>query len=226
MKRSGKLLIVGGSGFVGSAVARAWRLRPSITTYCNRPLAGAERFDIARERLADRFLQPGHGFSHAILAHGATTLERCALMPEARAINVRGTLQAIDDLVEAGVHPVFLSSDGVFDGTRGRRTEQDAPNPILAYGRQKLAVEAHLQAMTTPWTILRLTRVISGADHPRNLLSQWVGMIEKGTLIRCARDQILAPVDLAYVLQAVAFVVGEGVTGLVHLSGPELVTRA
>jgi dTDP-4-dehydrorhamnose reductase len=221
-----KLLIIGASGFIGSNIIRGWGARPALSTYLTRPFGEGVFFDVAHQSLRDRVLYPGHGFTHAVLAQGVTKLDHCATMRgAAAATNVTGTLRALDDLIAAGIHPIFLSSDAVFDGSPGLRTETEEPKPILSYGHDKREVEAYLSEQNAPWTILRLTKVVACFPDPRNMLSEWIRQINSGQPIRCAADQLLTPVDIDYVVQAVLFVIATSTLGLFHVSGSEALTR-
>jgi dTDP-4-dehydrorhamnose reductase len=221
-----RLLIVGASGFIGSRLMQAWPAGTCIGTYLHRPIANGVRFDIAAERLADRLLLRGHRFTHAVLAQGVTKLDQCAVSPElSNAVNVRGPILAVADLLDAGVHPIFLSSDAVFDGTTGARSEAEPPCPILAYGRQKMAVEEYLRTRAASWTILRLCKVVAGFADERNMLAVWLGKVARGEPILCATDQTLTPVDMDDVIRAVAFFAKTGTPGLFHVAGSQSVTR-
>jgi dTDP-4-dehydrorhamnose reductase len=226
LSATNKLLILGASGFIGSRLMQAWPAGACVGTYLHRPMANGVRFDIATERLSQRLLLRGHGFTHAVLAQGVTKLDQCALSPElSNAANVRGPLNAIADLLDAGVHPIFLSSDAVFDGTTGPRSEAEEPCPILEYGRQKVAVEAYLRSQSSPWTILRLCKVVAGFTDERNMLAAWLGKVVRGEPILCATDQILTPVDLDDVVRAVTFFANTGTPGLFHVAGSQSITR-
>jgi dTDP-4-dehydrorhamnose reductase len=220
------LLVVGASGFVGSALTRALPAGYCVGTFCTRPIPQAVRFDITRERLGDRFLLRGHHFKHAVLAQGVTKLDQCAAAPQRSAkTNVLGTMQAIDDLLNAGVHPIIFSSDAVFDGSVGPRCEAEPTCPTLSYGQQKVAVEQYLQGKTGSWTILRLAKVVAGFAHERNLLSEWLTKVSRKELILCAKDQILTPIDVNDVARVVSFFLKSGSTGLYHVAGSEIVSR-
>ena len=220
------ILVIGGSGFIGRRLSSHLGLERVIATYHNSPFPGGVPFDSTSMRLADRFLVGRHGITHGILLQGMTGIDRCALIPEESArINVDGAINAINDLIDAGVVPIYVSSDSVFDGSRGLCTEADTVCPILTYGRQAASVEKYLDGLSAPWAAARLTKVVSGFPSPRNILSEWIDAISRRDLIRCAHDQIITPIDIDDVVEALLFFVNSELRGLYNVCGPQPVRR-
>ena len=224
--RTQKILVIGGSGFIGRRLVAHLGPERTIATYHSAPFPGGVPFDSATMRLADRFLTGRHRITHGILLQGITGIDRCALAPEESArVNGDGAINAIDDLLDAGVVPIFVSSDSVFDGIRGPCTETDPVCPILTFGHQAAAVETHLRSLSAPWVIARLTKVVASFPNPRNILSEWIDAISRRELIRCAYDQILSPVDIDDVVAALAFFASNELHGLYNISGPRSLAR-
>jgi dTDP-4-dehydrorhamnose reductase len=120
---------------------------------------------------------------------------------------------------------VFLSSDGIFDGSRAYWSEADEPRPILTYGRQKVEVERFVATLPGPWLIARLPKLLSTQPDPRCMLTQWIGALETGGRIICATDQFFTPAATTDAAQALAALVRGGAQGLYHLGGPERLSR-
>lgn len=223
---SSKVLLIGSSGFIGQRLAARLGRDVAIATYHRHPIPGGVHFDIGAMRLSDRFLTGRHGISHAILLHGMNKIDYCAQHPEETAqVNIEGTKRAIDDLLDAGVKPVYLSSDGVFDGSRGPWSEDDPPCPILTYGRQKAAIESYLSTISSPWLVARLAKVVGDHKDSRNLLSEWLDSIAAHRVIRCASDQTLSPIDVDDAVTALLFFIKTELTGLFNLCGSQILSR-
>jgi dTDP-4-dehydrorhamnose reductase len=216
-----KILVVGGSGYIGSRLEERLGAGRCVSTYATHPIPGGVHFDGTTMRLADTVLRGAHGFESAVLLQGITGMDDCARNPAAHATNVDGIIRAIDDLLDAGVKPIFLSSGAVFDGNSGLRTEADEARPILTYGRQKLAVESYLRRQACEWTVFRLTKVLSARPHPSNALQHLLHRLDRGDVIRAATDQIHTPVDMEDVLDAIELATQSGFTGLYHIAGTQ-----
>ena len=222
MSTSARYLIVGASGGVGRSLHAALGA-DSIATHWRTPVAESMRFDAGTMRLSD-VLTGDSRVTHAFLLHAQTSMDACARDPAARVLNVDATCRLIDELLERGITPVFASSDAVFDGVTGLRTEEDPASPVLEYGRQKLEVEQYLQRNAERWLIVRLAKVV-GTRMSGDLLEGWMNELEAGTLIKCARDQILSPVHVDDVVGALVLLVRGNHTGIFHMAGPDVISR-
>jgi dTDP-4-dehydrorhamnose reductase len=220
MATARSVLLLGASGSFGPALAQAFGARVAVRTYLSKPVAGGVRFDAASSPV-DELLAPLAERPHAaLILFGETRIDACAKEPGRTArINVDAVARVARELAARGVKPVFFSSDAVFDGTRAHWSEEDAPRPILTYGRQKLRAEGMISALREPWLIVRLPKLLSG------MVDGWVKELGEPKRILCATDQFFTPADEADAAQAVAALVDLDVRGLVHLPGPERLSR-
>jgi dTDP-4-dehydrorhamnose reductase len=177
-------------------------------------------------RLRDVLRDLGPLPRHAIVTYGAINPEFCARDPEGSArINVQSVIEAMTDLIEAGVTPVFLSTDYVFDGTRGGRSEDEATCPTTQYGIQKAAVEDWLRSQTAPWIIVRASKLVGGERDTHSVLGQWINDIEAGREMRCADDQIFSPALVDDVARAIVALADSNAAGIFHVAGDEAMSR-
>lgn len=197
-----------------------------VATFRSTPFRGGIRFDATRMRLRDSLLPAHRDIVAALILLGITKLDLCARDPAGTAlVNVAGVKAVIDDLLEAGIKPVFASSDAVFDGSKGPWSEDDKANPILTYGRQKREIENYLQGKPGPWIVARLAKVIGAAADPRNLMTEWARQLENDEVIACATDCKFSPVDSRDAANAMVRLAGEDHTGIFHVAGPRAVLR-
>src|ERR1035437_800108 len=118
-------------------------------------------------------------------------------------VNVKG----VENLAEASriidAHLIQISTDYVFDGTKGPYDERAKPNPLGYYGRTKLASENVLKISGAYYTVLR-TNVLYGIAGNRPDFVRWVvASMEKGTKIRIVIDQINNPTYIDDLVQAI-----------------------
>ena len=59
---------------------------------------------------------------------------------------------------------IHLSSDVVFDGTRGRYREEDEPAPVNSYGRSKAEAERLVAGAHPEATVVRTSLIYGGGD--------------------------------------------------------------
>ena len=223
---TGKILVIGGSGLIGARIAGRFGPDFVTATYCSSPMENGVHFDATSMRLGDAVDLTGCQYSHAILLQAQTNIDACLRTPDiSRKINVTGTMAIIRDLMAASITPIFASSDAVFSGKQGLRREDDPTDPILTYGRHKVEIENFLKSMPGPSLILRLAKVMGSFVHQGNILSDWLNSVMEGREILCAQDQILTPVNLDDVVDAVNTLITQNQAGTFHICGAPPLSR-
>ena len=101
-----------------------------------------------------------------------------------------------------GIGIVHLSTDYVFDGTKeGAYTEDDAPNPLGAYGASKLAGEVALREATDRHLILRVSWVFGRVG--RGFVDTILRLAAERDELAVVDDQVGAPTPAGAIAQAV-----------------------
>jgi len=216
-----KLLILGGSSYIGQHLIK--RLLPDkyTATYASHPFEGGRKFDCTAERLSES-IDNVETFGQALLLLGDTEPNSCVLHPQrSKSINVDGITRVIDDLVEKDVRIIFVSSEFVFDGKKGQYVETDLASPILLYGTQKLIIERYLEKYSKNFAVLRLAKVYGGEIGDGTLFTNWLPVIEQRTLEKCASDQCFSPIHVEDVVDALLKTVESDLQGIFHVGGPE-----
>jgi dTDP-4-dehydrorhamnose reductase len=123
-----------------------------------------------------------------------------------------------------GVPLIQFSTEYVFDGSAGPWREDDAPAPLNAYGKSKLAGENFVRAAQGPHLIVRTSWVY--AARGKNFLTTIARLAGERDELRIVGDQIGAPTSAAGIADAVAQIVKRGdlatvfakADGTVHLA--------
>jgi dTDP-4-dehydrorhamnose reductase len=99
---------------------------------------------------------------------------------------------------------VHYSTDYVFDGTKtAPYVETDAPNPLGAYGRTKLAGDQAIQAAGCAYLIFRLCWVYGARGN--NFLLTMQRLAHEREKLRVVRDQIGCPTWSRMIAETTAF---------------------
>jgi len=221
-----KILILGGSGYIGRNLFRRLGRDLCLATYHRSALPGGVSFDAAADRVQDLFDNPS-AFSHAIILLGETNIDKCAKDQEhCQAVNVHSIIRVIEDLQALNIVPVFSSTDNVFDGEKGSYIETDAANPVVVYGAQKREVEVYLETHVENYCIFRLSKVYGSTQSDGTLFTSWYEALLKGETIQIARDQVISPIFIDDVVDGILKLVEIDARGLYHLCGPDSLSRS
>ncbi len=148
----------------------------------------------------------------------------CEANPElAHHVNVEVT-RVLTDLA-ADTRLVFFSTDLVFDGRRGRYTEEDPPNPLGVYAATKLAAEAHVRkhprALVIRTSLNGGTSLTGDRAFNEQLRLAW----QAGRPVRLYTDEFRSPIHAAVTARATWELARQDVTGVCHVAGAERLSR-
>ena len=122
---------------------------------------------------------------------------------------------------------VYLSTDYVFDGTRGFYTEEDDTFPLSVYGKHKLKAEDHVRENLTNFLICRITNVYGDEIRGKNFIARLIeNMRKKEPMeLRLPLDQYATPINAFDIARAIYLLLSEDKKGLYHFAGTDYLNR-
>jgi dTDP-4-dehydrorhamnose reductase len=216
-----RLLVTGGAGMLGQAVAAAaTRLGHDVVALARADLDVTDTDHVRRVVAA---AEPRAVVNCAAWTDvdGAETAEAAAT-----AVNGQGAGNVARAAAEIGARIVHVSTDYVFDGERAHAgggsgepwLESDAVNPIGAYGRSKLAGEEQVAAATGEHAIVR-TAWLFGAGG-RNFVDTMLALGHERDEVSVVTDQVGSPTWTVHLGEGlVELAERRGDVGILHATG-------
>lgn len=146
-----------------------------------------------------------------------TAVDRAEREPAAAAqINAVAPGVLGEEARRRGALVVHYSTDYVFDGRkREAYVEEDAPNPLNAYGETKLAGERALAASGCRQLLLRSSWVY--APRGRNFFLAIAEKARAGGPLRVVDDQHGVPTEAGFIAEITARLIEQAVEGIFHV---------
>jgi dTDP-4-dehydrorhamnose reductase len=226
-----RVLITGASGFVGENLAHRFAPDAELTLAygTQEPRAVAEMAFSVDLAVRDNFTRALGDLVVDTVIHAAAMVspDLCERDPDtARAVNVEGTREVARWTEAREATLVYFSTDLVFDGKKGRYSEEDAPAPLNAYGRTKLAGEEEVRRICTRWVVVRLA-LSYGAT--RGARGDWTlamrRALDAGKTLYLYTDQFRTPAYVSDTAEAVFRLTRSGRNGIYHMGGGERLSR-
>ena len=197
-----RVLVTGGTGVLGSALAK--RMRAAGYTVRSMSRRPAPDSLLAGSEWAQADLETGSGLAAAVA--GAELIVHAASSPFQRSyqVDVAGTQQLVDRAREAGcAHLLYVSIVGI----------EHLP---FEYYRHKLAAEQIIARGALPWSIVRATQFFGLLDYALRMLTRFPIAFVPG-------DFLFQPVDPGEVADVLCALLAAPAAGRApDIAGPEV----
>ena len=226
-----KLLVIGGSGLVGSTLIKyAYPNFKIFSTYGENKILSenCEWFNIHLLKKRDAIIDLINKIKPDAIIHTAAhaSVDLCETdnkIADELHVEVTKDIAEISKNIEAKL--LYLSTDWVFEGQLNKKyIESDLPNPVNYYGKTKLQSEKIILDASTRNVILR-TAVIYGW-HKKSRFTNWIltYLFDKKTVDPFS-DQYATPTLVDDLAQAVIKIIERDVCGLYHATGKTCLNR-
>jgi len=227
------ILVTGSNGLLGQKIIYALRNRVDIR--CIAAARGPNRLhskdgyiyeelDLNNPDTLEKTFEKYHP---DVVIHTAamTNVDQCeSKKEEAWQSNVETVERIIEQCRVHRSHLIHLSTDFVFDGTKGPYTEEDIPNPLSYYARTKHEAELRIRLSKINAAIIR-TIIIYGVvdDNSRSNVVLWtINSLQQEKDIRVINDQFRSPTLAEDLAEACVEAALRRAVGIYHVSGREL----
>jgi len=232
-----RILVLGGSGFLGAHVARAALEQGFEVVAASRdpklpPQVGAARtraFDALADGSLERLLEDER--PHAVIVCTALpSIADCERYPVlARTLNADLPARVARWTAAKGARAVLVSTDLVFGATpprAGRFLEDDPPAPVSEYGRTKAGGEARFLEADPRAVVARLPLLFGDSfGRGTGATDALLDAVRRGERPSLFTDEWRTPLDVAEAGRALVRLADAGVHGIVHLPGKERLSR-
>lgn len=215
-----KVLIVGGSGFLGRELVR------------QAVAAGFETAATYRSRRPGGV--PGVPWHHLDLrAPGGTAEVLAEVAPDAVVnatsgysdweVTADGSVRVAMAAAEHRCRLVHVSSDAVFSGDRVHYDENCLPDPVTPYGAAKAAAETAVRLLVPSAVVARTSLIIGdgGSVHERLVHDLAAGVRDGGLFT----DDVRCPVHVRDLAAALWELAVSDASGVFHLAGTDALSR-
>jgi dTDP-4-dehydrorhamnose reductase len=134
----------------------------------------------------------------------------------AYSVNALGPRNLAQTCERLGCELLHVSTNYVFDGEGDQPYEPfDAPRPISAYGRTKLAGEEYVKHLTSRWYVVRSAGVY-GRGH--NFVRTMMRLGSERDVLKVKDDEFISPTYARDLAEGIVEIVEAGWLGLYHLT--------
>ena len=225
-----RILITGASGLLGLNLALETSHRHTIFGTVHHHDLKTDRFSViqsnllvpgAVERLLER-TQPDWIIHCAALAN----LDACEADPLlAKQLNTELPHTLASHVARSGARLLHVSTDSVFDGSRGDYSEEDIPTPVGVYSRTKLEGELAVVQVDPSAIIARINLFGWSLNGNRSLAEFFFNNLSQGKQVMGFTDVFFCPLLVNDLADIFIKMLEKTLSGLYHVVSPESLSK-
>ena len=205
------MLITGASGFLGRHLVEA---------------SEAGRWELLAESSGSLDIRQRARVMDHITTWKPNVVVHLAYRRDDRQVIVDGTRNVAEAAAAAGARLIHLSTDVVFAGRERPYTEADHPDATSDYGRWKLEAEAVARQMHAEVLAIR-TSLLYGTERLAPIQHDVARVMAGHSRMQFFTDEYRCPAHAADLAAAIVTLADRrDVTGVLHVAGPQTVSRA
>lgn len=220
-----RILITGSGGFVGKRLYKDLKQEFDILGIGKTKNEFVDEVvDLSNEELTFKIL---NSFNPDVIVHLAalSNVEKCESDNHLADKNNIYPVKKIVQWTEANdKRLLYVSSDYVFEGTKGGYSEKDLENPVQYYGKTKLAGEKIVSSLKN-YVILRPTVIYGWDPDGMNFFMQLYRNQKDGKTMNVPVDQISNPVSVYDFCALIKKILNDDVIGKFVATGNEAFSR-
>ena len=226
-----KILVIGGSGMIGSKIVRKFVESKNDVTYTyyeNKLNVGiGQKLDIRKK---DETIDLISKVNADLVIHAAalTNIDLCETDKKlADSINVKGTENVTIGCQKTNSKIVYISTSFVFNGEKNRYFEEDEPSSSTYYGLTKLKGEEIVKKSKLSFLILR-------TDQPYDWKEKWqrnnsilrvLQTLQEGKTLNEIIDWHNTPTYIPNFVNALENLINSNLLGIYHVCGSDFISR-
>lgn len=217
-----KVLLFGGSGFVGSGIKQFLSNRYQIIAPTHAEV------DVTKREHITAIIEEIHP-DNIIYAVGLTSVDKVEEESKlAYLLNAHIPSFVANESFSFDIPFIYLSTDAVFDGTKSASPykETDKTNPVSIYGKSKLLGEQMVMNISNKNCIVRLIMPYSTVSSKRkNFVEVILGAFKRSERVYGIKDQVINPIPIFDIAEALHMLIKNRANGIYHLGATDYVTN-
>jgi dTDP-4-dehydrorhamnose reductase len=201
-----RILILGGSGFLGSELVRASKSFETYFTYNSSLIKNKNAFPLD--------LNDIDNFKSILEKTTPNVIVFCARFEDSE------KFRKIISLIK-NIKFVFMSSDAVFDGKKGNYSEKDIPNPLTTYGIKKKEFEDIIKEGLDDYIIIRSSYIL-GKEEKRS--TEIINALKSNEKLKRFDDMYRNPIYVKDLAKIILSLIETDFKGIINTGGETIIT--